>query len=117
MGCRDVAHAVKMGYEIDRQPRAIATKDHHSVNACGKKARVYLNTNVVDHGTVRGDTFGSLDAVNAGGDFKAVERDIGRQSINGDTVSRGRGPDLVEGREEVVIRQVCQKGQSSEVST
>ena len=66
-----------MGYEIDREPGAVAAKDHHSVDACCQKACVYLYTGIVDHRTVRGDTFGGLDAVNAGGDFETVKRDIG----------------------------------------
>lgn len=102
MRCRNVAHALEMGHKINGKPGAIATKDHHSVNACCEKACVYLYTGVVDHGTVRGDTFGGLDAVDAGGDLETIERDIGCQSINGDAVSRGRWPDLVEGREEVL---------------
>ena len=76
-----------MGYKINRQPGTIAAKDHHSVNACCEKARVYLYPGIVDHRTVGGDTFGSLDAVNAGGDLETVEGNISCQGINGDAVS------------------------------
>ena len=69
------------------QPCAIAGQDHHSVDACCEKAGVYLYTGVVDHRTVRGDTFRGLDAVYAGRDLEKVEWDIGRQGINGDAVS------------------------------
>ncbi len=76
-----------MGYEVNGQPGAIAAKDYHSVNACCQEARVDLYTGVIDHRTVRRDTFRGLDAVNAGGDFETVERDISCQGIDGDTSS------------------------------
>ena len=81
-----IAYALEMGHEINRQPGAIATEDHHSVDACGEKARINLYTRIVDHIRVRGDTFRGLDAVNAGGDLETVERNIGCRSINGDAV-------------------------------
>ena len=103
----NIAYALEMGHEINRQPGAIAAKDHHSVDACGEKARINLYSRVVDYGRVRGDTLRGLDAVNAGGDLETVERDIGCQSINGDAVDGGSWSDLVEGREKVLIWQVC----------
>ena len=75
-----------MGMEKNGQPESITTKDHHGVYACCEKARVYLHTDVVDHRTVRGDTFGRFDAVDAGGNFQSVEGDIGCQGINDDAV-------------------------------
>ena len=106
-----------MYYKIFRQPDAIAGEDHHAINACCKKACVYLYNNVVDYGPVCGDTFGSLDTVDTGRDFETVEWNISCQGINGDAVSRGRWPDVVEAREEVEIWHVGQERQSSKVST
>ena len=106
MRCGYIAYALEMGHKINRQPGAIATEDHHSVDACGKEARINLYTRVVDHRRVRGDTFRGLDAVDTGGDLETVERDIGCQSINSDAVEGGSRSDLVEGREEVLIWQV-----------
>ena len=60
-----IADAFEMGHEVNRQPCAIATEDHHSVDACGEKTRINLYIRVVDHRRVRGDTFRGLDAVNA----------------------------------------------------
>ena len=92
-----IAYALEMGHKINRQPGAIATDDHHSVDACGEKARINLYTRVVDHRTVRGDPFRGLDAVNAGGDLETVKRDVGCRGINGDAVEGGSWSDLVEG--------------------
>ena len=110
-----IAYALEMGHEINRQPGAIATEDHHSVDARGEKARINLYTRVVDHRRVCRDPFRRLDAVNAGGDLETVERDIGCHSINGDAVGGGSWSDLVEGREKVLIWQVREESQSSKV--
>ena len=101
-----IAYALEMGHEINRQPSAIATEDDHSVDACGKKARINLYIRVVDHRRVRGDTFRGLDAVNAGRHLETVKRYIGCHKINGDAVEGGSWSDLVEGREKVLIWQV-----------
>ena len=101
-----IAYALEMGHKINRQPGAIATEDHHGVDAGGEKARINLYTRVVDHRRVRGDTFRGLDAVNAGGYLETVEWDIGCHSINSDAVGGGSWSDLVEGREKVLVWQV-----------